>query len=100
MSQNETTRRRHEWLFPDAPSPRQCRWCLRSETEIGATSQTQEIGFCEGPPAMNQTTLEAELMRRFWLLFDAARRLCEQDTPATWAALYAAVAAIPESQHP
>ena len=50
--------------------------------------------------SQNETTLEAELMRRFWLLFDAAKAICEQDTPATWAALYVAVAAIPESQHP
>lgn len=47
------------------------------------------------PPAMT-----AELQRRLWALFDAAKALAETESPERWAALYIAVADIPESQRP
>lgn len=54
-TKSHTTRRRHEWIYPDAPSPRQCRYCLRGEYEINTGSQV--IGFCEGVMAESQTTI-------------------------------------------
>ena len=44
--------------------------------------------------------LEAEMLRRLWTLYDAAKVISEQGDRATvdaWAALYVAVANVPES---
>jgi hypothetical protein len=43
--------------------------------------------------------LEAEMLRRLWALYDAAKVISEQGDRATvdaWAALYVAVANVPE----
>ena len=45
MSDPNSAARRHEWIYPEAPSPRQCRFCLKSEYELATGSQ--EIGICE-----------------------------------------------------
>lgn len=53
---------------------------------------------------MTQTTisglLDAELQRRLWFLFDTAKAICEVETPEAWAALYRAVADVPECKKP
>lgn len=56
---------------------------------------------------MTQTTiadrLDAELRRRMWVLFDAAKVISERGdvaTPDEWAAFHIAVCNIPESQRP
>jgi hypothetical protein len=41
-----------------------------------------------------------EVQRRLWALFDAAKALAERDGPGRWAALYEALANVPESQRP
>ncbi len=43
--------------------------------------------------------LDAVLRLRLWDVFDAAKAICDADTPERWVNLYRAVAAIPESQH-
>jgi hypothetical protein len=40
---------------------------------------------------------ESIVAHRLWLLFDAAKALCDSETPENWAALYRAVADVPES---
>lgn len=57
-----------------------------------------EAGY-DGNDGAGQT-LSAELQVRLWALFDAARAICERETPEAWAALYLAVARVPESLRP
>lgn len=51
-------------------------------------------------PDATDGRLAAELERRLWALFDAAKVICECETPAAWATLYRAVADVPEGQRP
>ena len=57
-----TSRRRHEWVYPDAPSPRLCRYCGKTEWEIGVSSQ--EIGFCNGFEPQSRHSLTTTLTAR------------------------------------
>lgn len=41
-----------------------------------------------------------ETVRRLWVLFDAAKDICEQETPQAWCVLYRAVADVAESDRP
>lgn len=54
-------------------------------------------------PNETTTNWEAELRRRLWALFDAAKVISERGdsaTPDQWAEFHLAVCLVPESQHP
>lgn len=53
-------------------------------------------------PTSQTTGLDAELRKRLWALYDAAKVISyhtEDATDAQWIAFYRAVADVPENQH-
>lgn len=76
---DKTTRRRHEWMYPEAPSPRMCKYCGKSEwADDMQALATQEVGFCD-PPKPGTTPYIAAAKRLWELWGDESFKWSELD---------------------